>query len=126
MNEAHEYRLPFCSLNRLSDKIVEVRIDEGIEISLAMVTELHRQLLVIMGSSFGVLVDKVHSYSMSFEAQQAVAALPEIVATAALVYNSAGEMATQQVQVMREDQEKPLAIFHDRDGAVKWLQAKVA
>lgn len=122
----NEYRLSFGLLNCLSDKIVAVTIDEGVDVSLAMVGELHRHLLEIMDGTFVVLVDKAHSYSMSFEAQQKIGVLPEIFASAVLVYDGAGEMATQQVQVMTEDQEKVIVIFYDRAGAMEWLQAKVA
>ena len=58
-----EYRLSFCTINICADNIAEVIIDENIEVSIEMVEEHDEFLCSIFKGSFGVLVNKINTYS---------------------------------------------------------------
>lgn len=128
MDVFSESRLSFCQLTRLSGDIIEVIPDGGVEIDLAMVEELDANLVAMMGTSFAMLVNKVNSYSVTFDAQMKIGLMPSVAATAVVVYNSAGEMGTQQIKAMTEEEgeEKSINIFFDRNQAVSWLEEKMA
>ena len=78
MDKFNERRLTFCQLTRLPGDIIEITPDEGIEINLAMVEELDAALVAAMGASFAILVNKVNSYSVTFEAQMKIGLLPGV------------------------------------------------
>jgi len=120
-------KLSFCSLTRLPGGIVEVEPNEGIEIDLPMAEELDRTMLAMMGDRFSILVNKVNSYSVTFDAQLVIGTLDAVEATAVVVYDSFGEMATQQIKVMTEEEgEKKINIFFDKAQAISWLEEKMA
>ncbi len=122
-----EYRLSFCLLKRLPGRIVEVVPDADIEIDLPMAEELDRTMIAMMGNVFAILVNKVNAYSVTFEAQIKIGVLVEAKATAVVVYNSFGEMGTQQIKAMTEDGgEKKIDIFFDKAQAISWLEEKMA
>ena len=126
MDEFNERRLAFCQLTRLPGGIIEIIPDEGVEIDLAMVEELDASLMAAMGASFAILVDKVNSYSMTFDAQMKIGLLQGVQATAVVVYNSAGEMGTEQIKAMTDGEEKKIEIFFERSHAISWLEEKMA
>jgi len=126
MQNMDEHRLSFCLIKRLPSNIAEVIPDEGIEISLSMAEELHQYLVAMMGDSFAILVNKLNSYSVTFDAQLVIGLLEEARATAVVVYNSSGEMATSQIRAMSDEQEKRIVIFFDKGQAVDWLEGRMA
>ena len=126
MDDFHERRLTFCQLTRLPGDIIEIIPDEGVEIDLVMVEELEAVLVAAMGASFAMLVNKVNSYSVTFEAQMKIGLLQGVQATAVVVYSSAGEMGTEQIKAMTDGEEKTIDIFFERSQAVSWLEEKMA
>ena len=122
-----EYRLSFCLLKRLPGRIVEVVPDAGVEIDLPMVAELDRTMIAMMGDTFAILVNKVNSYSVSFEAQIKIGLLEEVKATAVVAYDSFGAMGAQQIKDMTEGGgEKKIDIFFDKVQAISSLEEKMA
>ncbi|MBL4781421.1 MAG: hypothetical protein JKX92_04180 [Porticoccaceae bacterium] len=128
MGRESERRLSFCVLNVLTSRIIEVVPDQGVEIDLSMAEELDRSMIAIMGNAFAILVNKVNSYSVTFEAQLAIGTLKEVAATAVVVYDRGGEMGTEQIQAMTEDEsaKKDIVIFFDKGQALEWLEDKMA
>ena len=121
-----ERRLSFCLLKRLPGRIVEVVPDAGVEIDLDMIEELDRSMIALMGDTFAILVNKVNSYSVSFEAQIKVGLLDEVKATAVVAYDSFGVMGAQQIKAMTEgEEEKKIDIFFDKTQAISWLEEKM-
>ena len=43
-----------------------------------------------------------------------------------VVYNSAGEMGTEQIKAMTDGEEKKIDIFFERSHALSWLEEKMA
>ncbi|OUS13377.1 hypothetical protein A9Q89_03070 [Gammaproteobacteria bacterium 53_120_T64] len=126
MGGESERRLSFCVLRALPNRVIEVTPDHGIEINLAMVEELDRSMIEMMGNVFAILVNKVNAYSVSFEAQVVIGTLKEATATAVLVYDRFGEMGTEQIKAMSEGEEKKIDIFFDKGQAIDWLETKMA
>ena len=63
------HKFNFGSIIILHDNVAEVIINEGVELTLEMINEYHDFLLTNLSSPFFLLVNKIHSYTYSFEAQ---------------------------------------------------------
>ena len=92
-----EYRLSFCTINICADNIAEVIIDENIEVSIEMVEEHDEFLCSIFKGSFGVLVNKINTYSYAFEAQLVIGLINPMTAIASVNYSPHGTQSSQDI-----------------------------
>ncbi|NQZ23615.1 MAG: hypothetical protein HRT53_16380 [Colwellia sp.] len=117
------HELPFSKIILLSESIAEVIINEGVELDEAMVDQYHEFLLKHLSAPFSLLINKINSYSYSFAAQINLATLKEINAMAVVTYNSAAELATNNLATaVPREVEWNLKMFTSRDNALNWLQ----
>ena len=117
--------LSFGTIRHLEDGICEVVVDDGVEMTRAMVDEYHDHLSSYYPHDFAILVNKKNDYTYDFEAQQHLATLPNIRAIAVLVYRRASEIATQALHNIKRDHQWNLRIFYDRDKALQWLESQL-
>lgn len=116
-------QLGFGKCIEIADDITEVIIDDGIELSVENVKDLHGALKSIHNESkFGVLVNKIHSYTYSFDAQLSISRVPGECAVAIVVYSSHSYSATESLLYMAKDVENPVRIFRSREEALAWLE----
>lgn len=118
------YKLSFGEITTLQDDIAEVIINDGVEIDLEMVEEYHELLLNKMKPPFSLLVNKVNSYTYTFEAQQQIATLTQINAMAIVAYNKMTETSTKNLASMPRDTPWKIKIFNERKIALSWLQGE--
>ena len=117
------HELPFSKIILLSESIAEVIINEGVELDEAMVDQYHEFLLKHLSAPFSLLINKINSYSYSIAAQINLATLKEINAMAVVTYNSAAELATNNLATaVPREVEWNLKMFTSRDNALNWLQ----
>jgi hypothetical protein len=117
-----EYRLSFGIIRMLSDRIAEVVVDEGIEMTLETVAEYHEFLLDHLPNPSGILINKTNSYAYNFEAQQNLFLLEHIHCYAVLVHNTSAWIATESLMNMQRQKNKVnLTIFDQFHEALKWL-----
>ncbi len=119
-----EYQLSFGKILLLREDIAEVIVDEGIEMDTTMVDEYHQFLLSHLKAPFSLLVNKVHSYTYTFEAQSKLAELDEINVMAVVSYNKTTQSATQFLATFPREKPWNLEIFPDRLSALAWIEAK--
>ena len=62
------HKFSFGKIGVLRKEIAEIIIDEGTDINIAMVDEIHRYLLSIFTHSFSLLINKTNSYSTQLDA----------------------------------------------------------
>jgi len=117
------YRLSFAKIILLRDDIAEVVVDQGVEINEAMVDAYHAFLLSHLRAPFSLLINKIHSYSYDFVAQQKLASLKQIKAMAYVVYNQAARSTTEYLAGMPRAMKWNLKIFSAREPALNWLMA---
>lgn len=82
-----QHRLSFANFNLLSDDVVEVVVDEGVELSLEMVEECHQFIQQNVHHHFGLLINRVNQYSYSYEAQLSLASHEYLKAIAFVYYS---------------------------------------
>jgi hypothetical protein len=120
-----EYSLNFGKIIIIDENIAEVIVDDGVEMGLQHVDEYQQFLLNHMQTPFGLLVNKVNSYSYTFEAQMKIGTLPEIKAIGIVVYTNAAEQATSYLYKIHEHDKWNLRLFSGRKEALLWLRGEL-
>jgi hypothetical protein len=121
MNKMDTYELPFATINILREDIAEVIVNEGIEMNVEMVQQYHDFLLSHLKPPFALLVNKMHSYSYDFPAQEKLATLTEINAMAVVAYHRRTVITTEMLASYPRERKWNIKIFRDRDEALAWL-----
>lgn len=119
------HELPFAKIIKISDDIAEIIVNEGVDYSLDMVRIYQDWLHENMADPCYVMINRVNSYSLSFEAQQKLGAIEQIKATALVTYNRTSTISAQAF-IKLSPNLTPLnsKVFHDRDSALAWLRAQ--
>jgi len=113
--------LGFGKIILLEDDLAEVIINQGIDLTEAMVDEYHDFLRSHLQAPFSLLINKINDYSYTFAAQEKLAAIPEIHAMAVVSYKQATQRVTQLLTTIPREVEWNLQMFPERDLALAWL-----
>ncbi len=120
-----KHQLSFAQITILRKDIAEVVVNDGVEMTLSMVDEYHQFLLSHLSPPFSLLINKINSYSYSFEAQNKLAVLDEINVMAVVSYNPASKKSTRALKDnIHRDIKWNLAIFNDRESALLWVESE--
>lgn len=118
--ELHE--LPFVKIIKLSDDIAEVIVNEGVEYNLDMVDEYHDWVEKNMANPCYMLVNKLNSYSYTFEVQQKLGTLEQIRAIAFVAYTRTGKLSLEALSRVPKTAHWNSKIFDNRNDALQWLE----
>jgi len=125
-----KYRLSFAYINIIDNKIAEVIVNEGINVSLEMIEEHDDLLMKIFDGKFGILVNKINNYSYSIEAQLIMGSLENIAAIAAITYSVQGGASSKLIADIRIIDQLNVKTFSGLElgwqQAVSWLQNEIA
>lgn len=111
----------FGQIIKLSENIFETIIDEGVEMTVPMMNEYHCYFKERANGEFGVLVNRVNSYTYEMEVQQKIGHMPNMKALAVLTYSKINELSTQLVYKLPSNRDWNLEMFRDKDAAINWL-----
>ena len=115
-------KLSFCEVNFIRDNIIEVIPFEGVEIGEKEVEEYHNFFYRSFKGPFGILVNKRHHYSYSFEAQRKITKYPLLKAVAILFYDRQSEVSMEPIRSMKND-ECQMEFWHSqKEEAINWLE----
>ena len=114
-------KLSFGKIIILKPNLAEVIIDSDVVIDLKMVGEYHEVLLANLEQPFNLLINKVHQYSYTFEAQHQIGTLEQINSMAVVAYNSVTESSTACLFLIPRDIPWNIKLFKDRKSALAWL-----
>jgi len=124
MSVVKEYKLDYCTIQVRDDNILMFEINDGVNVDSEMVAELTHLADESMSGSFGILSNRIHSYSLSFEAMSALAQYDNMVALAIVVHSAKSRLLVEtQNFFISALKKKPIKIFMEFDSAVSWLQA---
>ena len=124
MNIVKEYQFDYCTIQHRDDNILIFEINDGVEVDADMATELTHQADEAMTGPFGILSNRINSYSLSFEAMCALAQYDNMAALAIVVPDAKSYMLVEaQNYLILALKKKPIKIFMDTDSAVSWLHA---
>ena len=120
----NEYKFDYCTIQHRDDNILLFEINDGIEVDADMVAELTHTADKTISGAFGILSNRINSYSLSFEAITALAQYDNLAALAIVVHDAKSRMLVEaQNYLIMALKKKPIKIFMDMDSAVSWLQA---
>jgi hypothetical protein len=77
------HNLDFARIVLLRDDIAEMIVNQNVEMDSAMIDAYHAFLVGHLRAPFSLLINKINTYSYTFEAQRKLVAIPEINAMAA-------------------------------------------
>lgn len=116
-----KYKLSFGEIIILKPNLAEVIVDNNVEMDLEMVGEYHEFLLSKLEHPFNLLINKVHQYTYTFEAQQHLATLVQIGSMVVVAYSSVTKKCTESLVDVPRPMPWNIKIFSDRSLALDWL-----
>jgi hypothetical protein len=76
---------------------------------------------------FALLSNRINSYSLSFEAMQILATLPNMIALAIVTYTECSKLLIEtQNFFISTIRKNPVKTFTDKDTAIEWLQSELS
>ena len=124
-----KHRLSFAYFNILSDNLLELVIDDGIEVTLEMVEECHDFVDTHFANDFGLIINLVNNFSFSYEAKLSFASWVHLRALAFVCYSQDTIKSTQQLCQIRKIDQWNYRIFSGLElgwqQAVNWLHLEV-
>ena len=115
------HKLSFGEITILKPNLAEVIIDNDVVMDLEMVGEYHQFLLAHLEHPFNLLINKIHQYTYTFEAQQHLATLPQINSMAVVAYNSITENSTKCLFLIPRAIPWNIQVFKERKTALDWF-----
>jgi hypothetical protein len=127
MKAGKQYKLDYCNILHREDGIVEIEINEGINVDAEMASELTRMADDLIKGPFCMLSNRIHAYSLSFEAMSTLAQYENLAALAIVVHSSKSRLLVEtQNFFISAMKSKPIKIFMEYDAANTWLQTESA
>jgi len=115
------YKLSFAKVIVLESNLAEVIVDEGVNIDIEMVDEIHHCLLSIFTHSFLLLINKTNSYSTQLDALIKFGALPVLNKIAVFAPNKMAKLSADFAADIPSSAELDIQVFTNRDDAFSWL-----
>ena len=123
------HRLSFAKTHFISSDIAEVIVDKDIEITIEMIEEFDEYLSSCEHQHLGVLINRIHSYSYSFEAKFCVYSHHKMKAIALVYYSAQCRQCTQEILDLRFMDELNVKMFAGIElgwqQALNWLQQEL-
>ena len=113
--------LSFGKIIILRDDLAEVIIDEGVDINIKMVEEIHHVLLSIFTHSFSLLINKINSYSTQLDALIHFGSLKEINKIAVVAPNKMAKLSADFSASIPSSAVLDIQVFNQREQALAWL-----
>ena len=120
----------FGQINLIAPNIAEVIINNNIEITLEIVDEYDALMAKHFTQNYALLVNRINSYSFSYEALLCVASAQNLKALALINYRAENEQQTQNLKSARHMDNLNIKEFSGlelgRENAIKWLNQQLA
>jgi len=115
------HKISFATISVLRNDLAEIMVDEGVDMDLAMVDEIHLSLLSIFTGSFSLLVNKTNSYSSQLDALIQFGALATIDKIAIFAPNKMARLSADFTASIPSSAKLNIQVFTCRDEALAWL-----
>jgi len=113
-------QLHFCEIMLRDDGFLEIVADEGIEVNDDMIQEIENAFKTLVDSPTGLLVNRIHQYSLTHNAMRAISQLNIVKAIAILVHSDLSLQVAQFQKIYLNN----MAVFATEREAIKWLKEK--
>jgi len=123
------HRLSFANITFITDHLVEVIVDKDVVISIEMIEEFDALLSSSEHPYLGVLINRIHSYSYSFEAQFCLYSHYKMKAIALVYYSPQCRQSTEDILALRFMDKLNLKMFAGLElgwqQSLDWLQEEL-
>lgn len=115
------YELPFVKIIKIDDDIAEVIVNDGVDYDMQMAEQYEKWITDNMADPCYIMVNRVNSYSYSFEVQQRLGSIRQIRAIALVAYTRTSHMAAKALSERLTLTPRDSRIFDNREDALQWL-----
>ena len=117
------HRISFATVFDLGDRVYSIVVDEGYELQLYHVEELHSFFASETGGeSFVLLVQRLYNYSYSAQTKEQITKMPNLLAVALVVYDEDSmELGSEMMKISKSKVLK-FNLFTDEKRAEQWLR----
>ena len=115
------HSLSFGKVKVLNSYIAEVIVDEGVNVDMKMVAEIHHCFLSIFTHSFSLLINKTNSYSTQLDALIQFGELTAINKIAVFAPNKMAKLSADFSASIPSSAVLNIQVFTDREDALAWL-----
>jgi len=119
------HQISFARIYILRNDLAEIIADDGVDINIAMVDEVHTSLLSLLDDSFSLLINKTHAYSTQLDALIKFGTLGAIDKIAVFAPNKLAKMSADFSATIPSSSELNIEVFTDRDDALAWLKHQI-
>ncbi len=114
--------LSFVKISIVQANIAEIMVDEGVDINIEMVDEIHDNFLSTFANSFSLLINKTNSYSTQLDALIKFGTLSTINKIAVYAPNKWAKLSADFAADIPSSAVLNIQVFTNRDEALSWLQ----
>lgn len=115
------HQISFANICILHDGLFEITVDNGVDINLTMVNEMHDLLLSLSNKRFSLLINKSNSYSTQLDALIHFGTLATIDKIAVFAPNKLALMSAEFSATIPSSAALNIEVFTDREDALVWL-----
>ncbi|MDP7593712.1 MAG: STAS/SEC14 domain-containing protein [Litorilituus sp.] len=115
------FQISFAKVYLLAADLGEIVVDEGVDISVAMVDEIHQCFNAIFSGSFSLLVNKRNSYSTELEALIKFGTHTGIDKIAVFAPNKLAKLSADFAADIPSSEQLNILVFTSREEALAWL-----
>ncbi len=115
------HQISFAKIAVMNPALAEITVDNGVDIDLVMVDEIHNALLSLLGESFSLLINKSNAYSTQLDALIKFGFLEAIDKIAIFAPNKMAKLSADFSASIPSSSLLNIEVFTDRDKALAWL-----
>lgn len=120
-NTLRTHQFSFGIVRILRHDLAEITVNEGADINIKMVDELHELLFSLFTNSFSLLINKIYSYSTEFEALSHFGQLPIINKIAVFAPSKMAKFSADFAANIPSSMRLDIKVFSQREDALTWL-----
>jgi len=115
------HKLSFGKIALLRSNVAEIMVDEGVDIDVQMVNEIHNHLLSLFTHSFSLLINKSNAYSTQLDALILFGSLTAINKIAIFAPNRLAKLSADFSANIPSSTHLNIQVFTERNEAISWL-----
>ncbi|MGL1956547.1 MAG: hypothetical protein OCD00_04455 [Colwellia sp.] len=125
-----KYQLDFGQINIINSNIAEITINKNIELSLEMVETTEQFFSDHFNDSFGLLINKINTYSYTYEAKLTMGSHEKLQAIAIVNYHDDGIVQSNRIAQLRQMDKLNFKTFSGLDlgwqEGIDWLKKELS
>ena len=115
------HQISFAKIAVINSYLAEVTVNNGVDIDIDMVDEIHKALMSLLGHTFSLLINKSNAYSTQLDALIKFGSLPAIDKIAVFAPNKLAQMSADFSATIPSSQALNIQVFTEREEAMNWL-----